>query len=364
MEIQKNLPPIAKSPTSFKMFIPAKVENKIRILLNSIYNIEWSGVLFYTYTGSFENNDLVITCEDIYPMNIGNSVYTEFENTPDIAGYIVDNQLFDCCHGLCHSHHSMQTFFSSTDVSTLQSEGNETIHFVSLIVNNAGEYNAAITRKVKATFEGDMVEEFESYNGEIITKTTKTVQQKEMIMYHPLIVEIEKGDSTVDLYSRIKELKEKNAKTKVTTATNSKVNTTTVWPAQQKIEFPKDRVEASHLVDATNDIEDEINLCISKLLTGNVNTSILTEEEMSKLANSMNERFGKTFSTMKAFSYWADAYVDCMMTTVNQGWPDDEYISALSEELIYRLQELGNGPHIQEYINILCNYVIPEPIKE
>lgn len=110
MEIQKNLPPIVKSPTSYKMFIPAKVENKIRILLNSIYNIEWSGVLFYTYTGSFENNDLVITCEDIYPMNIGNSVYTEFENTPDIAGYIVDNQLFDCCHGLVHSHHTMARF--------------------------------------------------------------------------------------------------------------------------------------------------------------------------------------------------------------------------------------------------------------
>jgi hypothetical protein len=346
------------------MFIPAKVENKIRILLNNIYNIEWSGVLFYTYTGSFENNDLVITCEDIYPMNIGNSVYTEFENTPDIAGYIVDNQLFDCCHGLCHSHHSMQTFFSTTDVSTLQSEGNETIHFVSLIVNNAGEYNAAITRKVKATFEGDMVEEFESYNGEIITKTTKTVQQKEMIMYHPLTVEIEKGDSTVDLYDRIKELKEKNAKTKVTTAVTTAANTTTVWPAQQKIEFSKDKVEASHFLDDTNDIEDEINLCISKLLTGNVNTGILTKEGMSKLANSMNEVFSKTFYNMKAFSYWADAYIDCMFATINQGWPDDEYVSSLSEELIYRLQELGDNPYIKEYTNILCNYVIPEPIQE
>lgn len=360
MEIQKNLPPIVKSPTSFKMLIPAKVENKIRILLNSIYNIEWSGVLFYTYTGSFENNDLVITCEDIYPMNIGNSVYTEFENTPDVAGYIVDNQLFDCCHGLIHSHHSMATFFSSTDVNTLQSEGSETIHFVSLIVNNAGEYNAAITRRVKATFEGDMVEEFESYNGEKIIKTSKTVQQREMIMYHYLTVEIEKDGYTIDLYDRIKELRDKNAKTKVTTATNSISNTTTVYPTQQKIEFPTDKDEKW---DVTYDIENEINLCLSKLLTGNVNTPTLTKEEMLKLANNISTIFGKTFSTMKAFSYWADAYVDCMMSTVNQGWPDDEYISALSEELIYRLQKLGDNPYIKEYINILCNYVIPEPIK-
>lgn len=361
MEIQKNLPPIAKSPTSFKMFIPAKVESKIRILLNSIYNIEWSGVLFYTYTGSFENNDLVITCEDIYPMNIGNSVYTEFENTPDIAGYIVDNQLFDCCHGLCHSHHNFQTFFSGTDISTLQSEGNETVHFVSLIVNNAGEYNAAITRKVKATFEGDITEEFESYNGEKVTKTSKTVQQKEMIMYHPLNVEIEKGNCTVDLYDRIKELKDKNSKTKANIATTSIANTSTVYPTQQKIEFPK---EESEQFDALDDVEDEINLCISKLLTGNINTDILTKEEMLKLSNCMNEVFGKSFPTMKTFSYWADAHVDCILNTVNNGWPDDEYISSLCEELIYRLQELDDNPYIKEYINILCNYVIPEPIKE
>lgn len=360
MEIQKNLPPIIKSPTSYKMFIPAKVENKIRILLNSIYNIEWSGILFYTYTGSFENNDLVITCEDIYPMNIGNSTYTEFKNTPDIAGYIVDNQLFDCCHGLVHSHHSMQTFFSGTDINTLQSEGNETVHFVSLIVNNAGEYNAAITKKVKATFEGDMVEEFESYNGEKVIKTSKTVQQKEMIMYHPLTVEIEKDGNIGDLCARIKELKDSKTKPKEDIATSSLDN---IFPTQQKIEFPKDNIEAEKIPDVVDDIEDEINLCISKLLTGNVNTNILTKEEMLKVANSMNETFGTSFPIMKTFSYWADSHIDCILNTVNGGWPDDEYISSLCEELIYRLQELGNNPYIKEYINILCNYVIPETIK-
>lgn len=361
MEIQKNLPPIAKSHTSFKMFIPAKVENKIRILLNNIYNIEWSGVLFYTYTGNFESNNLVITCEDIYPMNIGNSVYTEFENTPDVAGYIVDNQLFDCCHGLVHSHHSMQTFFSGTDINTLQSEGNDTIHFVSLIVNNSGEYNAAITRKVKTTFEGDIIEEFESYDGELITKTTKTVQQKDMIMYHTLTVEVEKGDSTVDLYSRIKELKDKNAKTKANTAINSNANTSAIWPSQQKIEFPSEKDKEQDEID---NISKEIDLCMSKLITGSTTTEILKKEELVKLASCMEEKFSKVFSTMKTFSYWADAHIDCMLYTVNEGWPDDEYISSLCEELIYNLQELDSNPYIIEYINILCNYIIPKTIKE
>lgn len=251
------------------------------------------------------------------------------------------------------------TFFSGTDIGTLQSEGNETIHFVSLIVNNAGEYNAAITRKVKATFEGDMVEEFESYNGEKVIKTSKTVQQKEMIMYHPLIVEIEKDGNIGDLCARIKELKDSKVKPKESIATSSLANT---FPTQQKIEFPKD-VEVEKIPDVTDDIEDEINLCISKLLTGNIITNILTKEEMLKLSNSMNEVFGKSFPTMKTFSYWADAHIDCILNAVNNGWPDDEYISSLCEELIYRLQELGSNPYIKEYINLLCNYVIPETIK-
>ena len=44
----------------------------------------------------------------------------------------------------------MAAFFSGTDTSTLQSEGNDTNCFVSLIVNNAGTYCAAITRKVQS----------------------------------------------------------------------------------------------------------------------------------------------------------------------------------------------------------------------
>lgn len=42
----------------------------------------------------------------------------------------------------------MSSFFSKTDLFTLQSEGADRNNFVSLIVNNEGSYSAAITRKV------------------------------------------------------------------------------------------------------------------------------------------------------------------------------------------------------------------------
>lgn len=43
----------------------------------------------------------------------------------------------------------MGAFFSNTDLSTLRAEGNDTNCFVSLIVDTAGTYVAAITRKAK-----------------------------------------------------------------------------------------------------------------------------------------------------------------------------------------------------------------------
>jgi hypothetical protein len=60
---------------------------------------------------------------------------------------MVTEDLMDCDQGLIHSHNSMATFFSSTDDSTLVEEGKDRNFFVSLIVNNAGTYTAAVTRK-------------------------------------------------------------------------------------------------------------------------------------------------------------------------------------------------------------------------
>ena len=124
------------------------MEAKIRHLCSKVFNTEWSGNLFYKMTGTFADNNIEITCVDILPMDIGSSAYTEFEMSPEVATYMVENpELLDCKMGLIHSHQSFGTFFSGTDTATLQSEGKHRNHFLSLIINNAGVYTAAITRK-------------------------------------------------------------------------------------------------------------------------------------------------------------------------------------------------------------------------
>lgn len=83
-------------------------------------------------------------------MDIGTQAYTEFDMNPDVIAYMCENpELLDCQMGLIHSHNNMSTFFSETDTATLKEEGRDRNNFVSLIVNNAGTYTAAITRRVK-----------------------------------------------------------------------------------------------------------------------------------------------------------------------------------------------------------------------
>lgn len=105
MEIKttKNLPPLVKQSSTYKIIIPDKVERMIRFLCEKVWNTEWSGVLFYTPTGTFEDDNLEIHCVDILPMDIGSTTYTEFAMSPDVISYMAQKpELLDCKMGLIH----------------------------------------------------------------------------------------------------------------------------------------------------------------------------------------------------------------------------------------------------------------------
>lgn len=89
--------------STYKMTVPENVEEKIRYLIRKFPSTEWSGILFYTHQGTFEDNDLAITCQDIFPMDLGTSGWTEFKMSEDVAAYMAENiELFDCEMGLVH----------------------------------------------------------------------------------------------------------------------------------------------------------------------------------------------------------------------------------------------------------------------
>ena len=194
----------------YKMFIPKEVESKIRLLLDNIRNIEWSGVLFYDVEGSFEDSSLKVICKDILPMDIGNATYTEWNMNADVVSYIVDHpELAGSYQGLVHSHHAMSTFFSGTDTSTLKEEGSDVNHFVSLIVNNAGTYNAAITRIVYIKNDVYSVYTYKSFGGIGIEGKSDYTECNTCIEYFYLDIEVEKSENNnSELFDRINKLKE------------------------------------------------------------------------------------------------------------------------------------------------------------
>ena len=44
-----------------------------------------------TSTGTFKDKDFVATCEDIYLMDIGESAFTSFKESPDVANYMCNH---------------------------------------------------------------------------------------------------------------------------------------------------------------------------------------------------------------------------------------------------------------------------------
>ena len=154
-------------------------------------NNEWSGILFYKVEGDFDSPEFKIICEDIYLMDIGSAGYTSYDfKSADISTYLMDHpELLDCYQGLIHSHDKMEAFFSGVDTKTLQSEGNDTIIFVSLIVNNAGKYVASITRKVNYDSTVTEVGKYPFFGD--VQKTTAVesyVTQRQELQYFPLKV--------------------------------------------------------------------------------------------------------------------------------------------------------------------------------
>lgn len=100
---QKNLISLEKHRNTYKLIIPIEVERKIRHLCNKISQVEWSGTLFYTHSGTYEDGNLEIKCVDIFPMDIGSQAYTEFDMSPDVVAYMTDHpELLDCQMGLIH----------------------------------------------------------------------------------------------------------------------------------------------------------------------------------------------------------------------------------------------------------------------
>lgn len=108
---------------------------------------EWSGVLFYSVQGTIkEPQGLVLTVEDIFPMDKGTTGYTNYSfSDPKLADYVMgDTYNPEWKIGHIHSHHSMGVFFSGTDMEELHDNSEFHNYYLSLIVNNDMDFKAKV----------------------------------------------------------------------------------------------------------------------------------------------------------------------------------------------------------------------------
>ena len=377
-QVQKKMPSLEKHTDIYKLVIPADVENKIRYLCNKISQVEWSGTLFYTYSGSFEEGTLEIKCVDIFPMDIGSQTYTEFDMSPDVVAYMTDHpELLNCQMGLIHSHNNMATFFSGTDTATLREEGNDRNHFVSLIVNNAGTYTAAITRKI--TEKKVISSTFVYRTFDDIEKTgTRTVEvEEEAIVYNMLNI-VKEGEVTepfLEINERLEVIKKNKTKVAAARASFSTIPyydglsfTPPVYQgnskevsrvARQDSLFDEDFMESEpprRVERITDPNELAIDASVVKsitlqLITGSIAIADASKIDPVKWAGQMTKLFDKRFKEdMNIFHFWAETMVEFVVTNfIPEEFAsfEDDYISELCQAVYRTLDKLPQNKYIK-----------------
>lgn len=355
-------------------------------------------MLFYSHTGGFETNDLVITCEDIFPMDLGTGGWTEFKMTEDVTAYIAENiELFSCDLGLIHSHHSMGAFFSGQDFRTLQNEGNDTNCFVSLIVDTKGTYQAAVTRKVETQerikkevlkksyqFFGEGIKDIEKEQGIEQTNSNTCIE------YFMLDVHREVVDNPFDyLDSRFNEIvNNKNRKAEIKKTDNHtfsyKADDRTLkdWAVANKAEnfydwlHSEDKTvgnKTAENIKTSEEIEsfdewgpdiDIIHHLSIQLLTASliINSNIDIKQWVER---HMVRKYKDMFRGDNEFSHWAEIIVEFIINHYpNENVPDavladyDFYIGRVAEAIYDELDSYPENKYIKEYKEELTNYLI------
>ena len=127
--------------------------DKIKYLCRHINTVEWSGCIFYKFTHEnpsiLSSSLLNIEIVDLIPLDKGSESFTEYTFDARVLSYMTDMNYFDLKIGHCHSHHNMKTFFSGTDLSELNDNSEFIKPYLSLIVNNAGEFSCRLATRIE-----------------------------------------------------------------------------------------------------------------------------------------------------------------------------------------------------------------------
>ena len=382
---------LQNNPNSYTLIVEESLEFKIRKLLKDIHNIEWSGILFYTIEGSLDTT-ITVKCKDLLPLNIGSGAFTSFEVDAKIVSYVAEHELYDCMQGLIHSHHNMATFFSGTDTNTLLKEGSDSNNFVSLIVNNEGTYNAAITwkehsvKKVTKTFFGaSIASDTEKEETEVCySYMTVQVENKEIVddELEGIIKALKKekelaaakyqkgceGDGKLDLFNY--GAVECNPFTDAYTPSSHRPNCYDKEYYNKGVSDRHDKTGTA-LTNVKNNKSVQINIfedkqyekaleaATAQLITLNILAKAIPTKDRDKIFNTINNRVKDTFPVAGDFELVLESVIEIVMQILAPSDSSlDPEIAMVASDLIGELEPFESSvDHVSDIIRILNAYI-------
>lgn len=288
------------------------------------------------------------------------------------------------------------TFFSGTDTTTLKEEGRDRNNFVSLIVNNAGNYTAAITRRVKSKSVKESIS-YEFFGDGEKHDTKEYVSKENEIEWFYLNI-VKEGDtfSFQDMDARFEEIKKRKAERakEVEIARKQTSWITSYKPAtiinsygtgtkSPNIIPNKKTVVQTSLFDGIDDWDSDdldipygtakfdkntIRQLTLQLVTGSIIIPNDSKIDIKKWAASMpamyQKRFGKGEEGMRLFELWADTYTEFLTWYATdskleaQGMDDTEMCAICAHDIIEELTKLPENEYIKGYIDALQKYLV------
>jgi hypothetical protein len=302
------------------------------------------------------------------------------------------------------SHKQMSCFFSGTDTATLQSEGDDTNCFVSLIVNNAGTYCAAITRKKTLSIESTVKKFASSYeffgegevkeSGNPVETTEKT--EETSIEYFMLDVEREIADNPFTFldkrFEEIENLKKSEIKSQFlsNTSNNSReeerdedfyswIHSNRNKSAEINEAFyplPKEQCKEQNLFDDDTMKEMEVSAedwepdpdLIHHLVCQMVTCSLIVNKDIDLkqwIVRHMNKKYTEIFGNVAiSFDNWKEFIVEFLLDRYDD--PEvpaelyndyDMYLGKVASAMYRQLYNYPENPFIEQYKEVLNRYM-------
>jgi len=183
--------------TDIKLIISKELQQQVLYTHSIIGSKEWCAiVLFKEVSGSIQDKNLVLQAQKMYPIMIGTETYVGGDISDEYAKLLdYYSDAMDYKWAYMHTHHSMGSTPSGTDLQEIEDQASNYEYFLSLIVNFSGKYSAKLSFLGKMDSDIFYDTKFGKYPYNI---------SKEAVFYTDVQIEIEAEDALKILLQELK----------------------------------------------------------------------------------------------------------------------------------------------------------------